>query len=176
MDIGFSGNLLYNCYVQVPTYAKINEEMTHMATKSVKKEAPAAVKAPETKAVEVKAAAEKAVENVKATAEKAVETVAKKAAPAKKAVKKAAAPVKAKVEKAAAPVKEKVEKAVKAVKAPKTTVYVEYQGRQADVDKLVAAVKAQVGAVKDLQLYVKPEDSAVYYVANGDTVHGKVNF
>ncbi len=136
-----------------------------MATKSVKKEAPAAVKAPETKAVEVKAAAEKAVENVKATAEKAVETVAKKAAPAKRAVKKAAAPV-----------KEKAEKAVKAVKAPKTTVFVEYQGRQADVDKLVAAVKAQVGAVKDLQLYVKPEDSAVYYVANGDTVHGKVNF
>lgn len=140
-----------------------------MAAKSVKKEAPAAVKAPETKAVEVEATAEKAAESVKATAEKAVETVAKKAAPAKRAVKKAAAPVKEKAEKAA-------EKAVKAVKAPKTTVYVEYQGRQADVDKLVAAVKAQVGAVKDLQLYVKPEDSAVYYVANGDAVHGKINF
>lgn len=129
--------------------------------KTVKKEAPA-VKTPEVKAV-----AEKTVETVKAAP-------AVKEAP-KAPVKPAKAPTakKAPAKKAAAPAKEK---APKAAKAPKTTVYVEYYGRQVDLDKLVATVKAQVGSAKDLQLYVKPEDSAVYYVADGDTIHGKVDF
>lgn len=124
--------------------------------KTVKKEAPAAVKTPV-----VKTAAEKPVEAVKAPAVKeAPKAAAKKVAPKK-------APA---VKKAAAPAKEK------AVKAPKTAVYVEYYGQQVDLDKLVASVKAQVGSAKDLQIYVKPEDHAVYYVANGDTIHGKVDF
>lgn len=130
-------------------------------SKTVKKEAPAAVKAPE-----IKAAAEKPVEAVKVPAAKEAPKAAVKPT-------KAPAAKKAPAKKAAAPAKEK---APKAGKAPKTTVYVEYYGRQVDLDKLVATVKAQVGSAKDLQLYVKPEDNAVYYVADGDTIHGKVDF
>ncbi len=97
---------------------------------------------------------------------------------------------------AAEPVKAEEKKAVKETKkvatkaAPKTTktkaaakttakatsktastvkVYVEYQGKQMDMDTILEAVKAAAGAktVKTLEIYVKPEDGAAYYVVNG---------
>ena len=79
------------------------------------------------------------------------------------------------MKKAATAVKEKMAE-------PQTTIFVEYQGRQVRLDDLVTAVKHHWGAsgqksadLKSLELYVKPEDSAVYYVANG-SVEGKVSF
>jgi hypothetical protein len=57
----------------------------------------------------------------------------------------------------------------------KSNVYVEFQGKQTLTTDVVAAVKKQWSAagnkIKDiatLDLYVKPEENAVYYVINGE--------
>ena len=63
----------------------------------------------------------------------------------------------------------------------KTTVYVQYLGREFDTDELLAQVKenyiaagSPAGAVKTISLYVKPEDNAAYYVIN-DTETGAIS-
>lgn len=85
--------------------------------------------------------------------------------------------------KTAAPAKavETVEAAPKKAAAKKTTeeVFVQFAGREFNVAAIVAdakaAFKAAEGrkAVKTCQVYVKPEESAAYYVINGDFT-GKV--
>ena len=64
-----------------------------------------------------------------------------------------------------------------AVKTPKETVMVQYAGKEYDVDAIKAAVKADIkgkvkGKIKIIDIYIKPEDGAAYYVAN--EVAGKV--
>lgn len=123
------------------------------------------------KAVEtVKAPA--AVEETKAVKEE-VKTAPKAAKTAPKAAKAAAKTAKATKEKKAAKPKA-APKAAKAPKAEKTAastvkVFVEYQGKQMDVDAILEAVKAAAGVkrAKSLEVYVKPEDGAAYYVVNG---------
>ena len=106
-----------------------------------------------------KATAKKATEAAvqSAVEGKAVETVEKKDAveekktEEKKAVKKAA------------PKKEM-----------KTSVVVEYKGKQVEEKEMIAAVKKawtksgrRIGEIKTMTLYAKPEENAVYYVING---------
>ena len=64
----------------------------------------------------------------------------------------------------------------------KTSMFVEYQGKQAEDKAIIAAVKKawteagnKVGDMKTVELYIKPEETAVYYVING-TETGKVEF
>ena len=64
----------------------------------------------------------------------------------------------------------------------KTSIFVEYKGKQVEDKAILAAVKKawteagnKVGDMKTVELYIKPEESAVYYVING-TETGKVNF
>ena len=76
------------------------------------------------------------------------------------------------------PVVEQAPAAVKGEKpASKTTrkASVKNMGKELSQEDMVAAVKAQwTGAdIKTLDLYVKPEDSAVYYVINGEST-GKI--
>lgn len=80
--------------------------------------------------------------------------------------------------------KEVVKKAKKAAtkKEIKTTLFVEYYGKQVEEKEMIAAVKKawtsagnKVGDIKSIELYVKPEDGAVYYVIN-KTESGKVEF
>lgn len=80
--------------------------------------------------------------------------------------------------------KEVVKKAKKATtkKEIKTTLFVEYFGKQVEEKEMIAAVKKawtsagnKVGDIKTIELYVKPEDDAVYYVIN-KTESGKVEF
>ena len=113
-----------------------------------------------------KTAAEKAE-----TAKK--ETPKKETAAAKKtsAVKKTAAAAK----KAATAAKKTVRRTAAAAKAAKTSVYVQYAGREASVEELTAAAKAAYLAaghkgaeIQTLEIYVKPEESAAYYVVNGE--------
>ena len=61
--------------------------------------------------------------------------------------------------------------------APKVTLYVQYQGRQVSQEEAIEAVKAAWTGdpIKTLELYVKPEDGAIYYVVNGDE-SGKLSF
>jgi len=142
---------------------------TAAALKAAEEKAATAAKELKATAENTTAAAKTAVKETKVKAEKAVKATKAKAA---KAVKE----TKAKAEKAVSAAKEKAAEV-------NATVYVEYQGRQVCLNDMVSAVMHDWGAsgqkpaaLKDLKLYIKPEDSAVYYVANGDTVHGKVNF
>lgn len=101
-------------------------------------------------------------EEVKAEVKAEVKEEAKKA-PAKKEPAKKATPV-------------------KAAKAEiKTALYVQFAGNEATeadiIDKVKAAYVAEghkESAIKEINLYVKPEEYAVYYVIN-DKAIGKVN-
>ena len=93
-----------------------------------------------------------------------------------KAEKPAAKPVAAKApkaEKKPAAKKAATPKKPAAVKGPKAAaavkVVLEYRGVQVAQDDIVAAVKAdwKGAAIKTLEIYVKPEDAAAYYVVNG---------
>lgn len=124
------------------------------------------------------AKAEKAAAAAKAKAEKAAAAAAAKA-------EKAAAAAKAKAEKAAAAAKAKAEKAPgrkraaggRKAAAPEVKLYVQYQGKQLSQEEAVEAVKAAWAgeAIQRVELYVKPEDGAIYYVINGSET-GKVTF
>lgn len=110
-------------------------------------------------------------------AKKAVKTEAAKTAEAKAADTEKAAETKTK---AAA---KKTTKKPAAKKEIKVKAYVEYQGKQAEEKKIIADVKKawtksggrKVGDIKTMDLYIKPEEDAVYYVING-TETGSVAF
>ena len=146
-----------------------------MATKKkevveVKKEVAAAeavAKETEKKAEKVVEKAAKAVKAEKAPAEKKV------AAEAKKVVKKA--------EKAVDTAAKKVAKTVKKgeTKDAKAEVVLQFAGAEFKMAAVLEAAKKDyaannTAALKTITLYVKPEDGAAYYVANGD-ITGKVN-
>lgn len=121
------------------------------------------------------AKAEKAAAAAKAKAEKAAAAAAAKAEKAAAAAKaKAAAAAKAKAEKA--PGRKRAAGGRKAA-APEVKLYVQYQGKQLSQEEAVEAVKAAWAgeAIQRVELYVKPEDGAIYYVINGSET-GKVTF
>lgn len=142
-----------------------------MATK--KTTAPAAkvetkVEAP-VKAAEVKVEAVKA--EVKAEAKKAP---AKKAEPKKEAAKKET--VKKETVKKAAPAK----KATTTKKAVEPAVVVQFGGQEVNMATVIENAKKafeaegnKVSSIKEIQIYVKPEEYAAYYVING--VSGRIN-
>ncbi len=124
----------------------------------------------EKQAKEVKAAVEEAeakVEAVMEPAKKKVEEAIKKAEPA--------------VKKAATKTKETAKKAARAVKPAKAQVFVQFAGREISADKIVEAAKAdyrkktgaKVSEIKTVDVYVKPEENAAYYVVNGE---GKADY
>ena len=134
---------------------------------NTKSETKAATKTAETKAVETKTAEVKTAEKKPA---KATPSEAKKAPAAKPAAeKKAAAP-----KKAAPAKKEAAPKAAPEKKEVKSSVVIEFAGKQiAAKDVLEAAKKAyesmNKGAViETIEIYVKPEEHAAYYVVNGE--------
>jgi hypothetical protein len=124
------------------------------------------VKAPVKAEVKTETTVPKA-EEVKAEVKAEVKEEAKKAPAKKEPAKKAPA-------KKATP--------VKAAKAEiKTALYVQFAGNEATeadiIDKVKAAYVAEghkESAIKEINLYVKPEEYAVYYVIN-DKAIGKVN-
>ncbi|MBQ7218292.1 MAG: hypothetical protein IJS27_02205 [Ruminococcus sp.] len=109
-----------------------------------------------TKAAETKTAAKK-------TAAK-TETAAKKA-PAKKAETKAAAPKATAAKKAPA---KKVE--------PKMDLYIQFGGATVSVSDIEKNVKKVVKGKKAYTVYVKPEESKAYIVADGETTGMDVFF
>jgi len=138
------------------------------------------VKTPEVKA-EVKETvqdiAKKAKDVVTKTADTAEKTVkevaAKTADAAEKTVKEAETKVKAAAKKPAA------KKAAKEVLKPEITV--QYQNLEVTTEAVEERVKAQfaaeghrVGTIKKLNIYVKPEEYAAYYVIN-DKFTGRVD-
>lgn len=64
----------------------------------------------------------------------------------------------------------------------KTSMFVEYQGTQIEDKMIIAKVKEawlneghKIKDIKELKLYVKPEEAAAYYVINDD-ITGKIEF
>ena len=107
---------------------------------------------------------------VKAAETKTVKAEAKAEAP------KAEAP-KAEAKKAEEPKKETAKKAPAkrtTAKDIKTSVVVQFAGKEVTEKDLIAAVKKaytkkgnKVGDIRTIEIYVKPEESAAYYVVNG---------
>ena len=102
------------------------------------------------------------------TEETKTETVAKKTTVKRGSAKKEAAAKKATATKPTA----------KAV--VKETVFLQFAGKEYDMEVIKTNVKtawaAETGKkesdIKDVQIYVKPEESAAYYVVNGEFVEG----
>lgn len=74
---------------------------------------------------------------------------------------------------AAKPTAKKTTKAT-AKKEIKVRAVVEYYGKQVEEKDMIASVKKawtksgkKVGDIKTMELYIKPEEAAVYYVING---------
>lgn len=104
------------------------------------------------------------VEAVKAEAKK---PAAKKAPAAKKTTAAKKAPAAKKTAAAKKPAEKKV------------VTVVEFAEKQVDVENVVEACKADFkannkGNVRTINVYIKPEDNAAYYVVNGK-VNGKVD-
>lgn len=114
---------------------------------------------------ETKAAAKTAEKKTAAkTAEKktATKTAAKKTATKKTAAKTAEKKTPAKK---AAPAKKTTTKKA----ATKVDVFVEFGGVQVSIDEVVKNVKLTNGkAAKDITVYIKPEESKAYFVADGE--------
>lgn len=107
---------------------------------------------------------------VKAAETKTVKAEAKAEAP-KAEAKKAEEPKKETAKKA--PAKRTTAKRTTA-KDIKTSVVVQFAGKEVTEKDLIAAVKKaytkkgnKVGDIKTIEIYVKPEESAAYYVVNG---------
>ena len=123
----------------------------------------ATTKATETEVIET------AVNEEKATAKKA---------PAKKAPAKKAAPKKVAPKKPAA-----VTQAINETKVETTPVetkvnfFVEFGGVQVSVNEVIENVKATLGKdAKEIAVYLKPEESKAYFVADGETAAMDVYF
>ncbi len=122
------------------------------------------------------------VENaVKTEAEAVKETAKKTGRKTAAAAKKTAAKVDSAAKKTAAAARKTVKKAADKAEAKKTAakqiVQLQFDGKDLAVEDIIAAAKADFkannkGTVKTVEVYLKPEDNAAYYVING--VAGKV--
>ena len=123
------------------------------------------------KTAEVKPAAEKPVEEKTAEVKSAEEktTAVKSEEPAKKTTRKTTAAKKTTTKTAA--------KTTAAKKAePVTEVYVQYWGKEIHTSEVADRIKKiwtedmgkKASELKDLKIYIKPEDNGAHYVINGD--------
>ena len=120
-----------------------------------------AAEAAEKKETKVTKAAEKTTKAAAKPAEKVVEKAEVKKAEPKKAAAKKAAPAKKAPAKKAAP---------KKPAEAKVDFFVEFGGVQVSVEKVVADVKATYGKdAKEISVYLKPEESKAYFVADGES-------
>lgn len=133
------------------------------AAKTIPEDTPA-VQAASAKSSSDKAAEGKVTEDKKAESKTAESKTAEAKAPAKKTAMPAAA------------------KKPAGKKEIKVKTVVEYYGKQVDEKDIIANVKKawtrsgkKVGDIKSVELYIKPEEAAVYYVIN-KTETGAVAF
>lgn len=107
----------------------------------------------------------------KKTAAKAAETKTEEKKTATKTATKTAPAAKTTEKKTAtktAAKKPAVKKTAPKKPTEKVEVFVEFGGVQVAVDEVVANVKATYGkAAKDIKVYVKPDESKAYFVADG---------
>ena len=136
-------------------------------------ETKAAEKPAEKKAAEVKPAAEKKVEEKTADvkAEEPVKKTAAKKTTTRKTVAKTTTKTAAKTTAAKTPRKTTAKKV-----EPVTEVYVQYWGKEIHTSEVAERIKKiwtedmgkKASDLKDLKIYIKPEDNGAHYVINGD--------
>ncbi|MBM6853316.1 DNA-binding protein [Mediterraneibacter glycyrrhizinilyticus] len=144
--------------------AEKKETVKPAAAKTEKAEAK--VEKPAAKAIETKKDTTKKLETkagvlVDTPEEKAAEKTTAKKAPAKKAAAKKTPAKKAPAKKAEL----------------KTEMYLQFYGKEYSDKEILQKVKEiwtkvlknKVGDMKDVKIYLKPEESKAYYVVNGDT-------
>ncbi len=133
----------------------------------------------------VKSTGVKAVETVKEAAGKTADKVAEKAAEVKEAAKAETKKVADKAAGAKAAVKTAAKRASAKAAEKKADmvpeVFVQFEGREATVDSVIAKATEsyvadghRVSSIKSLQVYLKPEEAAAYYVINSKYA-GKVD-
>ena len=126
-------------------------------------------KATAAKAADVKEEPAKKAVEVKAEPAKTVAAAAKKAEPAKTET------VKVETVKKAAPKKVAPKKPVPV--ETKVNFFVEYAGAQVPVEEVIKNVKATYGKeAKEISIYLKPEESKAYFVADGNAEEMDVFF
>lgn len=128
-------------------------------------------------ASEIKAKAEKAGAKVEQKSAEIMKAVEEKSTELKKATEDKAVEVKKATEEKAAEVKKAVKNAKKTIttkKDMKINITVQHMGKEVSEKEIIADVKKaftktgnKVGDIKSMDLYIKPEDAAVYYVING---------
>ena len=142
------------------------------------------------KAEKKETAAAKAIETKKDTTKKLETKAAVLVEEVKETVKKAAKKVAAKAEDTAEKAVKTVKKAAAKKTATKTTkkadlkteFFLQFSGKEYTEKEILKKVKDvwtkdlknKVGDMKDVKIYLKPEESAAYYVVNGDTT-GKID-
>lgn len=110
----------------------------------------------------------------------AASTVVDAAKPVVKKVKAAAKPAAEKAVQAGTAATKAVKETAKKVTPKKPEYYVQFNGREIDMDDLVNQAKAlfkeenKRTAVLSCRIYLKPEDNAAYYVVN-DTFFGRID-
>lgn len=152
---------------------KTDDAKASVETKAAEKTAevkPAAAKPVEEKAAEVKSDEEKT------TAVKSEEP-AKKTAAKKTTTRKTAAAKKTTTRTTAKTTAAKTTRKTAAKKAePVTEVYVQYWGKEIHTSEVADRIKKiwtedmgrKASELKDLKIYIKPEDNGAHYVINGD--------
>ena len=121
-----------------------------------------------------KEAAVKEVKTETATVKEAEKKAPAKKAPAKKTVPKKVAPKKpAAVKQAVAKAEEAKKAAAKEKNAEKAETkvnfFVEYAGKQVPIEEVIENVKLTYGKdAKEITVYLKPEESKAYFVADGE--------
>ena len=101
------------------------------------------------------------------------ETVAEAPVPAEKPAAKKAPAKKTATKTTATKTAAKTTKTAKTATAPKETVKLQFGGDEYDFAEIKKAVEADYkgkvkGKIKTVEIYIKPEDKAVYYVINSD--------
>ena len=126
----------------------------------------ATTKKDQIEAAMAKVEASKVADEKKVVAEKTTEKVAEKAVAEKKAPAKKATTTKTAAKKAPAK---------KAATKKSQVMYIQFFGKEISTDEITAKVLEAVGkkTVKELNMYVKPEDDMIYFTADG--VEGSVS-
>ncbi len=131
-------------------------------------------------AKKIEETAEKVVKTAEKTAEKVADKAEKVVAKAKEnpTIKKAAQKTAETAKKATATAKKAASTAIKATE--KVTAYVEFGDKQISVDDIADKVRAAYKAeghrgIKSIEIYVKPEENAAYYVVNGKAEGKKID-
>ena len=164
-DVNIAANVMADSIkTEEKATAEVKTEIKPQIKEKVEAEAKTAIK-PQTK--------EKVEAKVEKAAADTVDKITKKAVKGAGAAKNVA---KAVTKTATKTVKKAAKKDIK-IKA-----FVEYYGKQVEEKDIIARVKKawtrsgkKVGDIKEMDLYIKPEENAVYYVING-TETGAVEF